>query len=110
MSDRPRRDPESLRHVLDAVTRDLEGASTDVITTIVHAWPELVGPQLAAVAQPGSLVDGTLTVVVDDAAAATALRHQAGALRERLASRCGPDVVRALRVRVRRRGASGRGS
>lgn len=96
--------------MLDAVARDLEGASTAVITTILHAWPELVGPQLAAVAQPGALVDGTLTVVVDDAAAATALRHQAGALREHLAARCGPDVVRSLRVRVRRGGGSGRPS
>lgn len=110
MSNRPARDPVPLRAVLDAVTRDLEGASTDVITTIVQAWPDIVGAQLASVAQPGALVDGTLTVIVADAAAATALRHQAGALRDRLAARCGPGVVRALRVRVRRPRASGQGS
>jgi predicted nucleic acid-binding Zn ribbon protein len=98
----PAREPAPLRDVLDRVAHDLEGAPSGTIATIVHCWTELVGAELAAVAQPGSLADGVLTVVVDDPAVATALRHRAGALRTALAARCGPGVVQSLQVRVRR--------
>jgi predicted nucleic acid-binding Zn ribbon protein len=100
---RGRRDPASLRSVLDRVANDLEGAPSGTIATIMHSWVELVGPDLAAVAQPGSLAEGVLTVVVDEPAVATALRHRAAALRTALEARCGPGVVHSVQVRVRRR-------
>ncbi len=96
-------DPVVLRDVLDAVAADLEGPASETIGTIVRSWPELVGADLVGVARPGSLIDGVLTVVVDEPAAATALRQRAGQLRARLDARCGPAVVRAIKVRVKAR-------
>lgn len=96
-------DPVPIADALDAVARDLHGAQTSTISTIVARWSDIVGPELAAVAAPGSLSDGVLTVVVSDPAASTALRRDAGAIAARLAALCGPGVVRQVRARVRRR-------
>ena len=48
------------------------------------------------------MVDGTLTVLVDDSAAGSLLRQQAGTLARRWSELLGPGVVAGLRVVVER--------
>jgi hypothetical protein len=97
------REPTPLGDALAALTRDLGGPPLDVLTALSDNWAQIVGPQLAAVTEAGAFADGVLTIVAFEPSAATALRHGARQLGERLSSVCGQGVVRRLDVRVRRR-------
>jgi hypothetical protein len=95
-----------LRDTLGAVAHDLRTATPDVLATLSSRWVDVVGPQLAAHARPGGLVDGTLTVLVDDPAAGSVIGQRRGTLARRWAELLGPGVVRELRVKVERPGRS----
>ncbi len=96
-------DPTPLRRALDAVTSDLRSGSTGGVVDLVRAWPEVVGPMLADVTEPGSVLDGVLTVHAADPGAASAVRQRAGEIGDRLAVVLGTGRVRQLRVVVKRR-------
>jgi predicted nucleic acid-binding Zn ribbon protein len=68
---------------------------------VVARWPVVVGDAVAAHCQPSRLdEDGTLQVVADSAAWATQLTYLQGKLLDRLATECGPGLVRQIQVRT----------
>jgi predicted nucleic acid-binding Zn ribbon protein len=95
-------EPVPLGDALAAVTADLRSATPDVLAGLARQWVEVVGPEIADHATPGSLVDGVLTINVDEPAAATSLRQAAPQLAERLATVVGSGAVRQIRVLVSR--------
>src|SRR5690242_1935884 len=94
----------SLRHTLGAVADDLRTASPDALVTLRDNWVNVVGEQLAAHARLGGLVDGTLTVLVDEPAVASVFQQRRGTLGQRWSELLGNGVVRELRVVVERPG------
>lgn len=98
-----RRDPEPARvsDSLDRLVRHLGGSTTDVNTSLVRRWPELVGSNVGANSRPVRLRNGTLTVAVADPAWATQLRFLEATLVQRLQAELGAEAVSAIEVRVR---------
>jgi hypothetical protein len=78
------------------------GADLLGLGAIVEGWEGVVGAQIAGHATPIRLLDGVLTVAVDQPAWATQLRLHAGELREPLAAlgRCPIDQLEVV-VRAR---------
>ncbi len=70
------------------------------LAAVQSAWRETVGEQLAAVAEPVSERDGTLTVVCGDAVWAQELDLMQGQLLERLRAALGDLAPARLRFRV----------
>ncbi len=99
-----RNEPASLKDTLGAVAADLRAATPDALATLGRCWVDVVGLQLAAHARPGGLVNGTLTVLVDDPAVASVFRQRSGTLARRWSEQLGSGVVRELRVVVERPG------
>jgi predicted nucleic acid-binding Zn ribbon protein len=73
----------------------------DVFSTLVAAWPGIVGEQLAPHTSVRMLQDGVCTVVADGPGWATQLRYAERQLVERAAQRCGPGVVTSFRAVLR---------
>ena len=68
------------------------------IGQVVEAWPEAVGPAIAANAWPARIArDGTLHVATSSSTWAFELTHLAVTVRERLAERLGAETPAALR-------------
>lgn len=96
-------DPESVGESLAAVARDLGLPDPKVLGALHARWPELVGDQLAKHARPLSLLDGVLTIEVEDPAWATQIRYLSETLKERSAGLLGSGSVQSVRVVVGRR-------
>lgn len=73
-----------------------------LLARITAAWPDVVGPEVAAHASPRALRDRTLVVSVDHAAWATQLGFLAEKVLEGLAEVVGPGLVEALEATLRR--------
>lgn len=88
--------PELLRNALKrqidrlGIARKLAGGR------VMASFDEWVGPQIAARAKPESLLEGTLTLVVPDAAWRQELTMQKVELIERLNSKAGENVIRDI--------------
>lgn len=70
----PGRDPRGIDDVLGALTRSRGWDGTLARAELLAAWPDLVGAETAAHAEPASLEDATLTVRCDSTAWAQQLR------------------------------------
>ncbi len=97
-------EPKALRDSVDDVVRSLRGTSARSLAGVFARWEEAVGPQVAAHAQPASLVDGCLVVDVDH----PDLGHPAPLPRGRpsrpaCADVAGVDEVSRIELRVRPR-------
>jgi predicted nucleic acid-binding Zn ribbon protein len=93
-------EPRSLRDALAGVGRELGIPDPDRLTTLLDAWPDIVGDQLAPHAHVRSLRDGVLVVGVDAPAFATEIRYREAHVREAATRLVGAGVVRSLRVVV----------
>jgi predicted nucleic acid-binding Zn ribbon protein len=93
-------EPRRLRDSLAEVSADLGLPEPDALAFLIEKWESVVGPDVAPHCRVTSLRDGVLRVTVDSAPRGTQLRYLEGELVERAALLLGPDVVRALRVRV----------
>ena len=96
-------EPKALRDSVDDVVRSLRGTSARSLAGVFARWEEAVGPQVAAHAQPASLVDGCLLVDVDHPTWATQLRFLEADLLTRLRDVAGVDEVSRIELRVRPR-------
>ena len=84
----------------------MKAPSTDVLRAVFLQWPEIVGEDVAAHAQP-SVIDGkTLVVVADDTTWASQLRWLEAELIARIEEVSGSDRVQTIKVRVRPQGSS----
>ncbi|HEY7043346.1 MAG TPA: DUF721 domain-containing protein [Nocardioidaceae bacterium] len=96
-------EPRPLQESVDQLVRSLRGTSARTLAGVFASWDDAVGPQIAAHAQPASLVDGCLIVDVDHPTWATELRYLEHDVLERLRTVAGVDGVVRIEVRVRRR-------
>ena len=79
----------------------LGAPSVDALTTLLGSWDELVGPDLAAHAEPVSVARGRLVVAVDDPAWAERLAWCEGQVVARATALVGAGVVERVTARVR---------
>lgn len=93
-------EPRRLGDALAEVTSDLGLPDPDAFRSLVAYWHDLVGGEIAAHCRLQSLRDGVLRVTADTAPRATQLRYLESDLVRQASSLVGPDVVRAVHVRV----------
>ncbi len=74
----PGRDPRGLGNLLDNLTTDLGWKPALAQSEVLVAWPELVGPDIAARTRVAGIDDHTLTVLCESTAWATQLRLMSG--------------------------------
>lgn len=95
---RDRRDPTLIGDTVDRLLAE-RGWGTDVAAgSVIGRWNEIVGPEVAAHAQPTAFDDGVLTVRGDSTAWATQLRLMSNMLLGRIETEVGPGVVTELRI------------
>ncbi|HXY43706.1 MAG TPA: DUF721 domain-containing protein [Acidimicrobiales bacterium] len=82
--------------------RGLEATVT--LASVLAAWEDVVGSQVAAHAQPRRLHASTLTVEVDDPSWATQLQFLSAGILSRLSERLPGSSPTSLSLRVARRG------
>ena len=99
----PGAQPRKLGDSLDRITRSLGGPPAGALAAIFDRWAEIVGPAVAAHAEPLSLVRGTLAIGVDQPGWATQLTYLETDLLRRIDEVAGAGVVQRVRVSVRPR-------
>ncbi len=67
---------------------------------LLRVWPEAVGPEIAAHAEPAGLRDGVLEVRTDSSAWANELRMRQPEILEGLRQQLGDEAPRRIRLRV----------
>jgi len=92
--------PKPVKASLDAIARRIGAPKASALVAVFDRWTEVVGPAIAAHAQPRTLKKGTLVVVVDDPAWATELRFRGPEIVEGCAVVAGADAVAKIEVRV----------
>lgn len=95
-------EPRRVGDALEPLARRLGAPAATALAKVFTAWDDVVGGPLALHSKPLSLLDGVLTVAVDDPAWATEVRFLATTLLERVNSRCGDGTAGRIEVRVRR--------
>lgn len=93
-----RRAPRPAANAFQAAMK--QAAPKTPLAAVQTAWSAAVGERLAAVAQPSSERDGTLTVECADAVWAQELDLMQGTLLERLKEELGDQAPEELRFRV----------
>ena len=97
------RPPRKISELLDRTARRLGAPSPRITSTVFSGWEQLVGPDIAGHARPGTLRDGVLVLAVDHPAWATQLRFMTGELlgriRESTPSGGAPEVTE-IHIRV----------
>jgi predicted nucleic acid-binding Zn ribbon protein len=96
----PDRDPQPVGASLDPLSRKLGVPRPSALASVFGHWSELVGEALAQHAQPASLRDGVLVVLVDQPAWASELLYFGGELRRRICEAIGDPGVDCVQVRV----------
>lgn len=99
-----------LKDVLPAATGRLGIPSPEATGRIWASWRDIVGPDVAAHAEPTSLRDGILRVRVDSPAWATEISYLAGEIRSRANAVTGKPLVSEVRVWSGPRSAASEGS
>jgi predicted nucleic acid-binding Zn ribbon protein len=89
-----------LRDAIAAVGRELGMPAPDALGSLLAAWPEILGAELAAHADVRSIRAGVCTIAVDAPGWATQLRYAEHQVLEAAAGACGAGVVTSIRVVV----------
>jgi predicted nucleic acid-binding Zn ribbon protein len=85
---------------LEVLVKRLGGGSAKIQSAVLGAWDHAVGPEVASHARPIALVDGVLTVEVDDAPWLTQLKWLGGRMCDRLNEATNSTAVERLNVRL----------
>jgi predicted nucleic acid-binding Zn ribbon protein len=85
---------------LDRVTKGIGAPKATVLTAVFARWEQVVGPEVAAHAEPRSLRDGVLVIAVDQPAWATQLRFLGTELLARVREATGCSDVSEIHVKV----------
>jgi predicted nucleic acid-binding Zn ribbon protein len=94
------RDPRPVADSLDRVTRSMGAPRAQLLAAVFAHWEQLVGPDIAAHAQPRSLRHGVLIVAADQPAWATQLRYMATDLLARIRSETDAEEITEIQVTV----------
>ena len=92
--------PHQVSESLDRVTRAMGVPRATVLTAVFARWEQVVGPEVAAHAEPRSLRDGVLVIAVDQPAWATQLRFLGPELLARVREATGSSDVAEIHVKV----------
>ena len=91
-------DPERIGKLLGAAGSAFGLASPAQVGKVWAEWRAIVGPGIAAHAEPTSLREGTLRVRADSPAWATELGYLGGEIKARVNRAVGSELVREVRV------------
>ena len=100
-------EPCKVGEYLDKTTRGMGVPKAGILAVVFSIWPELVGQEIASHAEPRTLRDGVLTVVVDQPAWAAQLGYLASDLVAKIAVFTGSSEVEKVEFRVAAGGISG---
>jgi predicted nucleic acid-binding Zn ribbon protein len=92
--------PRPLSESLDRVTRRIGAPRATVLAEVFNRWEQVVGPEVAAHAEPASLRNGVLVIAVDQPAWATQLRFLGADLLARVRDATGCSDVAEIQVKV----------
>ena len=92
------RDPERLGNLLEPVTARLGLGGARKTGKVWSRWSEIVGPEIAAHAQPSSLKEGVLRIKVDSPAWATEISYLAADLRTKINRAVDSNLVTDIKV------------
>ncbi|HEV2757151.1 MAG TPA: DUF721 domain-containing protein [Actinomycetota bacterium] len=93
-----RDDPRPLKDLLPDATKRLGIPSPEATGRVWARWKEVVGPDVAAHAEPTSLRAGVLRIRADSPAWATEIGYLAGEIRSRVNAATGEPLVSEVRV------------
>jgi predicted nucleic acid-binding Zn ribbon protein len=93
-------DPRPVSESLDRVTRALGAPKARELATLFARWETVVGREIAQHAEPRSLRDGVLILLVDQPAWATQLRYLVPELLARISSGVSLSAVTEIQIRV----------
>lgn len=93
-----RDDPRPLKDLLPDATKRLGIPSPEATGRVWARWKEVVGPDVAAHAEPTSLRAGVLRIRADSPAWATEIGYLAGEIRSRVNAVTGAALVSEIRV------------
>ncbi|MDQ4024557.1 MAG: DUF721 domain-containing protein [Actinomycetota bacterium] len=91
-------DPRPLKDLLPDATKRLGIPSPEATGRVWARWKEIVGPDVAAHAEPTSLRSGVLRIRADSPAWATEIGYLAADIRSRVNAATGGPLVREVRV------------
>ena len=94
------REPRPVADYLDEVTRSLGAPRAQLLAAVFTRWEALVGPEIAAHAQPRSLRRGALVVSADQPAWAAQLRYMASDLLARIQAETDSREISEIQIRV----------
>ena len=92
------RDPQPVGATVDRLVDQRRWRQPLAIGSVIAAWPQIVGVEVAAHSVPERVDDGVLVVQADSTAWATQLRMLATAITTRLAETLGDDGIRSVKV------------
>ncbi|WP_050066808.1 MULTISPECIES: DUF721 family protein [unclassified Rhodococcus (in: high G+C Gram-positive bacteria)] len=92
------RDPQPFGALANAVAKSRGWSSRVSEGTVFGRWPQVVGEDISAHAEPVSLKDGVLSVSAESTAWATQLRLMQSQLLAKIAAAVGDGVVTSLRI------------
>jgi predicted nucleic acid-binding Zn ribbon protein len=92
------RDPARISELLEPQARRIGMDSGVLVGRVWASWPHIVGPEVAAHAEPTSLRKGVLRVRADSPAWSTELSYLADELRRRINEAVAHDLVEEVRV------------
>jgi predicted nucleic acid-binding Zn ribbon protein len=92
------RDPQAFGSMIKRMVSDRGWEETTASATVLSAWDQVVGPELASRCQPVSLRDGELTLAAESTAWAMQIRGMLPTLMTRVRAELGPGVVTHIRV------------
>ena len=91
-------DPLRLKDLLPDATRRLGIPAPEATGRVWARWKEVVGPDVAAHAEPTSLREGVLRIRADSPAWATEIGYLAAEIRSRVNAATGAPLVSEIRV------------
>lgn len=92
------RDPQLLGSLTGSIARTRGWSSKINEGTVFGSWPAIVGPEIAAHAEPSALTDRVLHVRAESTAWATQLRYMQAQILAKIAAAVGDGVVKSLRI------------
>ncbi len=92
------RDPQPLGRLAGSLARERGWEPQIGQGTVFGLWEQIVGPDVAAHAQPTSLQDNVLHISAESTAWATQLRYMQGQILAKIAGAVGDGMVTSLRI------------
>jgi predicted nucleic acid-binding Zn ribbon protein len=94
-----------VRRSLERLAKKLGSGTPDAMAVVFDQWEATVGAEVAANANPESLADGVLVVVVNDPMWLSQMKWMTSGIVESINRKAGTNAVERVELRIRRRSA-----